>query len=176
MIWWRTAESTPTSASPYHTAGSASVKIAIISISSCHTADIQKEWTKTERLSDGAPFRTHGFPVVKGLIAVGDVAEQSCTESGREQTFECSGTFRSPNLPSTTDWAVKKNKKTTISKRCTIRNYPQQLRLCSPRTKKKSAVAKTVIIIIHYWFKKNSFLILLLTDKCKYIYAATSNL
>lgn len=53
-------------------------------------------------------FRTHGFPVVEGLIAVGDVAEQSRTESGREQTFECSGAFRSPNLPSTTDWAVKK--------------------------------------------------------------------
>lgn len=56
-----------------------------------------------ERLSGRASVTTHWFPVVEGLVAVGDVAEQSGTESSREETFECGGTFRSPNLSSTTD-------------------------------------------------------------------------
>lgn len=33
-------------------------------------------------------FCTHGLPVVKCLIAVGDVAEQSCAEACREKAFK----------------------------------------------------------------------------------------
>jgi len=47
---------------------------------------------------------THWLPVVERLIAVWDVAEQSCAEACREQAFKRRRTLRSPYLPSTTYW------------------------------------------------------------------------
>lgn len=46
---------------------------------------------------------THRLPVVEGFITVRDVAEQSCTETCRQQTFKCSGAFRGPYLASSTN-------------------------------------------------------------------------
>lgn len=41
---------------------------------------------------------THRLPVVKGLVTVGDVAEQSGAEAGGHQALESGGALGSPNL------------------------------------------------------------------------------
>lgn len=59
------------------------------------------------RRPPSAKLITHRLPVVEGFITVRDVAEQSCTETCRQQAFKCSGAFGGPHLTSSTNWPTK---------------------------------------------------------------------
>lgn len=84
----------------YRTTGSASAKTSQQNTFTASVTMNTLEWVAAVGITSSS---THRFPVVKRLIAVGDVAEQRCAETRGEQALKGRGAFRSPNLTSSTD-------------------------------------------------------------------------
>lgn len=112
MTWWRTEENTPTSASLCRTASSASVNTFTTTLLQEEVMCCKPCKVRRRPLVKLQCFKivTHWLPVVEGFITVRDVAEQSCTETCRQQAFKCSGAFRGPHLTSPTNWPTKHKK------------------------------------------------------------------